>query len=186
MSSVTRVVGQVAAIAGTLLLATTSVQAGGFSIREQSASGLGRAFAGVAAGGDLSSIYWNPAALSEVPGTSIESHASFLYIDTEHTARSATSFSPLVGGSPAPPTPTSVDLLGLGFSGTSGNIGGPAFVPASYGGRQMTSLNPNLFIGVGINAPLGLVTEPEDFDYVGSEIARTARVFTLNFNPVIA
>ena len=38
-----------------------SPQAGGFAIREQSAYGQGSSFAGIAAGGSLSSMFWNPA-----------------------------------------------------------------------------------------------------------------------------
>src|SRR5262252_366192 len=47
--------------------------AGGFAVPEQSAYFLGTSFAGAAAGGDISSMFWNPAALATVPGMQIES-----------------------------------------------------------------------------------------------------------------
>jgi len=47
-----------------LSVASGAAKAGGFAIREQSTTGLGSAFAGIAAGPGISSIYWNPAARS--------------------------------------------------------------------------------------------------------------------------
>ena len=55
--------------AGSLMAATSAAQAGGFALREQSAAGMGGAFAGVAAGaGGLSAMFWNPATLTDNPG----------------------------------------------------------------------------------------------------------------------
>ncbi len=54
-------------------LAATSAQAGGFAVREQSTTGLGSAFAGVAAGNSPSSMYWNGATLSNTKGLVTES-----------------------------------------------------------------------------------------------------------------
>ena len=54
-------------------IATASVaEAGGFAIREQSAYGQGTSFAGVAAGGSLSSMFWNPATLAGVSVFEVE------------------------------------------------------------------------------------------------------------------
>ena len=61
----------VGAVAATTM---TAAQAGGFALREQSAIGQGSSFAGVAAGGgNLSSMYWNPATLTQTSGTNTES-----------------------------------------------------------------------------------------------------------------
>ena len=51
-------------VAGLAIIGARAADAGGFGVREQSASGLGAAFAGIAAGSSLSSIFWNPAAVS--------------------------------------------------------------------------------------------------------------------------
>ena len=52
-----------AAAASAAMLATAGAAvAGGLAVREQSTSSQGASFAGSAAGGDLSSMFWNPAA----------------------------------------------------------------------------------------------------------------------------
>ena len=77
--------GGVTALLALGLIASTA-QAGGFAVREQSASLLGSAFAGAAAGGDLSSSFWNPAAFGIAKdGFSSESHTSILIPDSELT-----------------------------------------------------------------------------------------------------
>ena len=57
---------------GLLVIATAQASAGGFGIREQSAYGQGTSFAGIAAGGALSSMFWNPATMTQVPGIQSE------------------------------------------------------------------------------------------------------------------
>ncbi len=53
--------------------------AGGFGLREQSSYYQGTSFAGVAAGGwGLASMYWNPAAISFVPGMQVEGNVSYV------------------------------------------------------------------------------------------------------------
>ena len=54
------------------LAAAAVAQAGAFAIRTQSAYGQGLSFAGIAAGGSLSSIFWNPANLAAVRGLQLE------------------------------------------------------------------------------------------------------------------
>jgi hypothetical protein len=44
---------------GLLAIATAQANAGGFAVHEQSVYGQGTSFAGIAAGGALSSMYWN-------------------------------------------------------------------------------------------------------------------------------
>ena len=65
---------------GLLMIATAQASAGGFGIREQSAYGQGTSFAGIAAGGALSSMFWNPATMTQVPGiqseTAVTGHPS--------------------------------------------------------------------------------------------------------------
>jgi long-chain fatty acid transport protein len=66
---------------GTALLATASVaHAGGFAIREQSATAQGASFAGAASGsGGLSSMFWNPATITMAPGWQSEWHGSVIF-----------------------------------------------------------------------------------------------------------
>ena len=75
---------------GALLTATLDANAGGLALREQSAFGLGSSFAGVAAGGDLSSMFWNPATMTQLPGIQSESVLSGIMPYSSHTATTAT------------------------------------------------------------------------------------------------
>src|SRR3954466_12739010 len=59
-----------------MLLASTGASAGGLAIHEQSAYGQGASFAGIAAGGALSSMYWNPATITQFYGMNMESSPS--------------------------------------------------------------------------------------------------------------
>jgi long-chain fatty acid transport protein len=63
---------------GALVSATVDANAGGFAIREQSVYGQGTSFAGIAAGGDLSGMFWNPAVMTQFAG--IQSSSSYTAI----------------------------------------------------------------------------------------------------------
>lgn len=113
-----------------LLVASTSLaSAGGFALREQSAYGQGSSFAGVAAGGSLSSSYWNPATLSDITGLEIEQVASFVF--------------PI----------SNVNVTGVG---DQGDIGRDGFVPSGYAAYRW---NEKLVLGVAVNGPFGLRTK---------------------------
>ena len=161
-------VAGVSAIAGLGTLGGAGdAEAGGFAIREQSASSQGASFAGSAAGHDLSSMYWNPAAVGvKGPGLHSESHYSLIVPRADVTVET-------YGGAP-------VGLTGL--ASESGNIGKLAIVGASYGSYQ---LSEKLFVGFGMNSPFGLVTEPENQTYAGAELGRTTKLLTLNANPIV-
>jgi len=85
-------------VGGSLLVASSAI-AGGFSIREQSTTGLGKAFADSAAGTDLSSMYWNPAAVTTQDG--LNSVSSF------------TAILPQTRITPAAGNGTEIDTVGL-------------------------------------------------------------------------
>jgi long-chain fatty acid transport protein len=137
----------------------SSAYAGGFSIREQSAEGLGSAFAGIAAGTDgLSGMFWNPATISE--------HNSQGYVSESN-----------VSGIFA----YSQSGKGLGFPSDSGDIGVPAAVPSSYSSYGLTD---EVTIALGINAPFGLTTDSDLWK--GSYHGDHSEIFTLNVNPMIA
>ena len=53
---------------GLLVGVTVSANAGGFAVHEQSAYFQGMSFAGAAAGGDLSGMFWNPAVMTQFAG----------------------------------------------------------------------------------------------------------------------
>ena len=150
-------------LSATLLLAAFNgtALAGGFSVREQSAEGLGSAFAGIAAGTDgLSAMFWNPATISQ------------------HNAQGYISESNISGI-----LPYSQAKNGSGFAGNpdSGNIGVAAAVPASY---SVYGLTDELTVGMAINAPFGLTTDSDQWQ--GSLLGNHSEIFTMSFNPMVA
>lgn len=137
--------------------------AGGFGIREQSTSGLGAAFAGNAAGYDLSTIFWNPAGVATAgPGVTTESHAALIIPDAEVD--------------PDEDTPT------FAFGTDPNEIGKIGFVPSSYGAYR---INDKLTVGFGFNAPFGLAQEADNKTWAGQFDFREAQLLTYNFNPVV-
>lgn len=165
----------------TALIATTAIvgvaaeaTAGGFAIREQSAQFQGSSFAGSAAGGGLSSMYWNPAALGQAGfGLTSESHFSGIFGQAVNTVES---IDPGVG-----PLPPGAIFPGASVSG--GDIAPAAIVGASYYSYR---LSEKLTLGMSMNSGFGLVTKPRDLDYAGSELGRTTKLFTINAAPTLA
>ena len=147
-----------------LICATADANAGGFAIREQSAYGQGSSFAGIAAGGALSSMFWNPATMTQVPGVQSES---------VYTGILPYASNPVGAGS---------TLTALGYGGTS-NIAPNELVPAGYMSMQ---LKPDLWIGMSVNSPFGLaVTFPDQ--WAGRDYATGAtNLKTYNAAPSIA
>ena len=115
-----------------LIAATADANAGGLAVREQSAWGQGSSFAGVAAGGSLSAMFWNPATMTQIPGIQSESVLTGIMA---YSANSPTAAGP---------------FLGLGGTGDTAQ---DAIVPAGYFSYQ---LNPNLWLGMSVNSPFGL------------------------------
>ncbi len=121
-----------------LIAATADANAGGLAVREQSAWGQGASFAGVAAGGSASAMFWNPATITQVPGLQSESVLSGIM--------------PYAANSP------NVAASSFGPLGGTGDSGQDALVPAAYYTWQ---IKPDLWIGMSVNSPFGLsVKEP--------------------------
>lgn len=151
----------VLASAGLAAAACTAAQAGAFALREQSAYGQGTSFAGVAAGGSLSSSFWNPATLSQVMGFEFEGVGT-LVVPTIEITPDAT-------------------VATAGY-GASGDIGQDAFVPAAYGAVR---LSDRFVAGISITSPFGLVTDPAT-NWAGQTYSRSSKVFSTNVNPMVA
>lgn len=171
-----RLLGSAGAVA--LMLGATGAVAGGFAIREQSTSSQGASFAGNAAGGDLSSSYWNSAAITVTgSGLATESHYSVIFPDVEVTSASVTR-NPGFG--------TSIIATGgktfIPNVGDTQQMGKTAFVGSSYGAYR---LNDQLVLGIAINSPFGQATEPKNPSWSGMYHQRTGKLFTLNANPMV-
>ena len=150
---------------GILIIATAQANAGAFAIREQSTYGQGTSFAGVAAGGSLSSMYWNPATLTQFKGIVNESGFSTIF---PHVAQT-----PLPGSTLAGPP--------FFFQGVS-NSGDNALVGNGYTSYQ---ISPNLWLGVGFNAPFGLSVSFQE-PWAGRNFGGDTTIKTYNLNPNIA
>lgn len=150
-----------AAMIAAMLGGISPAQAGGFAVREQSAYGQGASFAGIAAGGAPSAMFWNPATMTQTTGLTTESTAALILPHSVNT--------PLPGST----------LLALGGSG---NIGDTAFVPSSYAIWQAM---PNIWLGLSMNAPFGLSVSPPA-QWAGLSYARDTDAKTYNFTPSIA
>ncbi len=148
--------------------AVSEAQAGAFGLREQSTYFQGDAYAGAAAGGDISSMFWNPAATATLDGfNSSSSYTGIIGTGNEHAT----------GG---------ILVTGVGTGGltpTSTDVGTSALVPASYWTVQLTD---QLYAGIGLNAPFGLITKPDNGFWAGSPLATTSKIFTLDANPTVA
>lgn len=139
-----------------LSLAAGSAAAGGFQLTEQSALGLGRAYAGVGVDGtDISGIHYNPATMTLHSGTNAQ-----------------------LGG-------VGVGL-NLDYRGDNGSRDNgrkkPAFVPSAF---ISTQLNDNLWAGLAMTAPFGLATEfSENWDQWSKGV--NSKIQVLDFNPNLA
>jgi len=152
-----------AVAAGALAISAVAVQAGGLAVREQSTSSQGASFAGSAAGGDLSSMFWNPAAAGIAGwGFYTESHYALIIPNADLTI--STIAGPVNGG------PTA-------------DIGSLAVVPASYASYR---INKDLVLALSINSPFGLSTKPDPFIWQGSLVGQSARMFTANATPTLS
>lgn len=150
------------------LVIGTQAQAGGFAIREQSAYGQSVSFAGIAAGGALSSMFWNPATITQYNGKAFEMDVSAILPKSSHSYSAST----LAASGLGP----------FGYNRSVDNSGDDAAVPASYSSFQ---LNDKLWIGLSVNSPFGLsVSFPGA--WAGAAYAQSSDVKSFNFQPVIA
>jgi long-chain fatty acid transport protein len=154
--------------AGAFAVSASVAQAGGLAVREQSASAQGSSFAGSAAGGDLSSMFWNPAALGIAGwGFTTESHYSLILPNSDVTGNLG----------------LGIPCSGAGSVPCSADIGNWAVVPATYASYR---LSKDTVFGVSINSPFGLVTKPDPYYWQGGFIAQTSKVFTANVTPTLS
>jgi long-chain fatty acid transport protein len=143
-----------------------AAQAAGFALIEQSASGMGNAYAGGSAvAEDASTIFFNPAGMTYIQGTQIVGAIHLIKPSAEFNNKESVAAG---GGRP------------LGSEG--GDAGDLAFVPNFYYKMDLTD---TLKFGIGMNAPFGLKTE-YDPTWIGRFQAIKSELKTININPAIA
>lgn len=146
--------------AALLAMAGTQAHAAGFQLLEQNASGLGNAYAGTAAvAEDASTIFFNPAGMTQLKAREFSVGMDFVRPSFEYKD------------------------TGSSTTGTDGDDAGSwAAIPNAY---LSWALTDRVYVGVGIGAPFGLVTEYDD-DWYGRAHSLKFDIKTININPSIA
>jgi long-chain fatty acid transport protein len=148
--------------------APTGILAGGFSLNEQSASAMGVANAGTAANPEnATTVFFNPAGMSQLSGTNLSFGAAVLDIDAE--LKEGTGSAVRDNGSPV-------------TGGNGGDIADPAILPNLY---MTHEVNDWLDVGFGLNVPYGLVADYDD-DFKGRFFADETELTAIAFSPSFA
>lgn len=156
------------AVASTLGGASTLASAAGFALIEQSASGMGNAFAGSAATAeDASTVFYNPAGMSRLEGTQITVGGHLIDLSAKFSNSGSSK-------------PAAIVTNPLG--GNGGEAGGIAVIPNLY---FVMPIGDRVNFGVGVNAPFGLATEYDD-DWAGRFQGIKSELMTINVNPALS
>jgi long-chain fatty acid transport protein len=148
-----------------LALAGGYASGAGFALQENSGSAIGNAFAGGAASAEDATTLWsNPAGMTRLASPQVAAAVHFV----------TPSFKFRDEGS----QPAAFQPLG----GSGGDAGSVNVVPNLY---VAVPINPQWSVGLGINAPFGLVTE-YDSDWIGRFQAVKSDIKTINVNPALA
>lgn len=137
----------------------------GFALQENSGSGLGNAYAGGAAVAEDASTVWSNAAGMARLGSAQVAGALNL-IQPSMKFRNANS------------QPAALQPLG----NEGGNAGGLNVVPNLY---LTMPIDKQWSVGVGVNAPFGLVTEYDD-GWIGRFQGLKSEIKTINVNPAVS
>lgn len=146
----------------------SAAQAGGFMLSEQSVAGQGRAFAGSGiVGDDLSAVWFNPAGMTLLPGTSAQIGATLVSLNLKVKSNDGTQ--------------------------TDNGRDKEMPIPSAYFVHQ---LSPDMWLGLGITTPYGLsVAYGDDWGANKnnllnpggmSERGTYAEIKVFNFNPSLA
>ncbi len=146
------------------------LSAAGFALAEQSASGLGNAYAGQAAAAeDATTVFTNPAGMSFLAGPQVVLGVA----EIDVTAKFSN------GGSTIP---AAAVAAGSQPGGNGGNAGGVVPVPNFY---ATLPLGEQFSIGIGVSSPFGSKIEYQD-SWIGRFQGIDSQLKTINYNPSIA
>jgi long-chain fatty acid transport protein len=166
-----RILGTTTLVA--LVVGTTQALAGGLAIREQSAWGEGASYAGVAAGGSVSAMFWNPATMTQTGKFALENSAALIFPQSSQTGTN--NVSALLGLPPA--------FQGLSLNDGTPNSGQAAFAPSAY---ATFKLNDRLWAGVSVNSPFGLSVAFQNPNWAGAFYGESSTLRTYNVAPSVA
>lgn len=146
-----------------------TANAGGFALIEHGASGLGNAYAGSAAvSADTSTVWFNPAGMSQIQGRETSVALHLLSTDTGWTDK-GTTLGAALGRSPVSGSDTA-------------NPGGSTVLPNFY---YVAPLNKQWSYGLSIGAPYGSSTE-YDVDWKGRYNTVKSGVSVIDINPAVS
>lgn len=146
--------------------------AGGFYLQEQSGKETGRAYSGGAAAGDnASTVFFNPAAMTELEDINIDINGNVLFVNSRQSDNGSSRT--------VPGTPNSAR--------TGGSDGGnpfdqPVAIPATFVTAQV---DEKIWVGLGISSPFGIVVEYDD-EFFGRYDSIRSDLFTINVQPSVA
>jgi long-chain fatty acid transport protein len=158
-------------------------QASGFQLREQSPLSQGNAFAGISAGGgDISSLFFNPAVMTQYDGWQYSFGGTYVGLSAkfENGAASRTPVLPGLGFQVAPVT--GANLNTVSGSPSHPNAAISAVLPEF---NIMYSVNKDLKVGLSLNVPFGLTTE-YDANWIGRYHALKSDLRTIDIAPSLA
>lgn len=143
---------KISVITTALLAMAVSANAAGFRQANQSASanGIGNAFTAVA--NDASAVWYNPAAMTDLPGTNLSIGSIFVAPHTEHESTT--------GAIDTPDAKTSA-------------------LPHVYVTRK---INDKFAVGLGVNVPYGLGTDWDEDNSLTRRVATKSELMAINAN----
>lgn len=145
-----------------LALSAGGASAAGFQLLEQNASGIGNAYAGSAAVAEnASTIYFNPAGMTQLQARELSVGLSAVRPSFDFRDKGSQSGA---------------------LTGDGQDAGGWAAIPNAY---LSWALDKDLYLGVGLSGPFGLVTDYDE-SWVGGAQALKFEIKTLNINPSLA
>ncbi|MCP5417003.1 MAG: outer membrane protein transport protein [Chromatiaceae bacterium] len=156
-----------------IAFASSQSFAAGFQLIEQSVSAMGGAYAGSASmASDATTVFFNPAGMSRLKGNQISAGL--------HVISPKAGFSN--DGSYLNPVLTGSTVVPGSLPGPDDDGGTLGVVPNFY---LVSEINPDLHLGLGVNAPFGLATE-YDSDWIGRYHAIKSEVMTVDINPSLS
>ncbi|HTS52218.1 MAG TPA: outer membrane protein transport protein, partial [Burkholderiales bacterium] len=149
---------------------TGAAGAAGFALTENSASGLGNAYAGQAAvAQDATTIFANPAGMSFLPGPQVVLGVAAIDFSAKFSNNGS-----------------SIPALATITGSQPGDNGGNAGSLIPLGNFYATlPLGEKFTIGIGVNVPFGLRTEYDD-TWIGRFQGIKSNITTINYNPAVA
>jgi len=160
-----------AVLAVSALAASGAASAAGFYIQEQSAAGVGRAHAGnVAISDDASTIYYNPAGMTQLPGIQVDQGIDLIVPDAGLKDQGTVDHSPGAANS-------------FPGGGNGGNPGSATPLGNFYISAQIP--DQQIWVGLGVSVPYGFAAKYEQNSFARYD-SIDSYVETFDFAPTIA